>query len=96
MAASATTSKMKKVATICQKQTVFQAPNAVLSVLMWGVNHTMGELDCVPAQPLIMASDFKAFSKASIHNSGYNECGAGLRAGLKKRKRAVFTYALGL
>jgi hypothetical protein len=59
--------------------------DAVLSVLMWGVNHTMGELDCVPAQPLIMASDFKAFSKASIHNSGYNECGAGLLAGPRRR-----------
>ena len=79
MATAAAKCKLKKVTVISQKQKVFHAPNPVLSVLMWGVNHNMAELECVAPQPLVLANDFKAFSKTSIHNSAYNECGRGTR-----------------
>jgi hypothetical protein len=73
MAASAATSKMKKVAAISQKQAVFQAADPVLAVLGWGVAHAAAELAAVPQPPLVLGADFKAFAKTSIHNQGFND-----------------------
>lgn len=66
-------SKVKKVNALHQKQKVFRQSDPILAVLMWGINHTMNELVFVPEQPLIMDGDFKASSKISVSNHGYND-----------------------
>eukprot|EP00911_Craspedida_sp_UC1_P000626 UC1_evm1s480 len=66
-------SKLKKVHAISQKTQVLRQSQSdpLLSVLMWGVNHMANELLYVPEQPLILASDFKASSKISVHTNHY-------------------------
>lgn len=67
-----TTIKHKKVKATKQRSSVFQGPNPVISVTMWGVKHMMNELEAVPYQAVIMKEDFKACSKVSIHNHLFN------------------------
>lgn len=64
--------KVKKVTSLSQSQKVYRAPNPVIAVVTWGVNHSMREMAFVAPQPLIMDADFKAFAKIAVHNHGYN------------------------
>jgi len=64
--------KQKKVKQVPQRQKVFRAPNPVISCAIWGLHHTMRELDTVDAQPVVLPHDFKAYSKVSIDNHSYN------------------------
>eukprot|EP00037_Helgoeca_nana_P016928 m.159655 g.159655 ORF g.159655 m.159655 type:complete len:351 (+) comp23755_c0_seq1:137-1189(+) len=66
------TVKQKRVRQVPQRQKVFRAPNPVISCAIWGLHHTMRELDTVDAQPVILPHDFKAYSKVSIDNHSYN------------------------
>ncbi|XP_065897361.1 phosphatidylinositol 5-phosphate 4-kinase type-2 alpha-like [Dysidea avara] len=57
-----------------QKKRVFRSSDPVISVFMWGVNHTVNELvrhagDTV----LLLPDDFKAFSKIRVENQYYNK-----------------------
>lgn len=56
---------------LAKKKTAFKEP--LLSVLMWGVNHTIGQLDHVPPPGLLMPDDFKAYSKVKIDNHYFNK-----------------------
>ncbi|VDL85778.1 unnamed protein product [Nippostrongylus brasiliensis] len=55
------------------KWKLFRAKEPLLSVFMWGVNHTIGQLDHVPPPGLLMPDDFKAYSKVKIDNHYFNK-----------------------
>ncbi|KAK6043572.1 1-phosphatidylinositol-4-phosphate 5-kinase [Cooperia oncophora] len=40
---------------------------------MWGVNHTIGQLEHVPPPGLLMPDDFKAYAKVKIDNHYFNK-----------------------
>ncbi|KAK3515301.1 hypothetical protein QTP70_013472 [Hemibagrus guttatus] len=68
MAASlASKTKTKKKHFVAQKVKLFRASDPLLSVLMWGVNHSINELSHVQIPIMLMPDDFKAYSK--IKNS---------------------------
>lgn len=56
-----------------QKAKVFRANEPLLSVFMYGINHTIHELTHVNIPVMLMPEDFKAYSKVKIENYFYNE-----------------------
>jgi len=82
--------KQKKVKAATQKQKVFRGPNPIISVTMWGVKHMMTELEAVQGQPVVMKEDFKAFSKVSIHNQGFNSMALPTKFQIKEYCPLVF------
>ncbi|XP_018430006.1 PREDICTED: phosphatidylinositol 5-phosphate 4-kinase type-2 beta-like [Nanorana parkeri] len=69
---SASKTKTKKKHFVCQKVKLFRASEPLLSVLMWGVNHTINELSNVPVPVMLMPDDFKAYSKIKLDNHLFN------------------------
>ncbi|EHH24733.1 Phosphatidylinositol-5-phosphate 4-kinase type-2 beta [Macaca mulatta] len=65
--------KTKKKHFVCQKVKLFRASEPILSVLMWGVNHTINELSNVPVPVMLMPDDFKAYSKIKVDNHLFNK-----------------------
>uniref|UniRef100_A0A8C6WHY2 1-phosphatidylinositol-5-phosphate 4-kinase n=1 Tax=Neogobius melanostomus TaxID=47308 RepID=A0A8C6WHY2_9GOBI len=63
----------EKEAFIGQKVKLFRASEPILSVLMWGVNHTINELGNVPVPVMLMPDDFKAYSKIKVDNHLFNK-----------------------
>ncbi|XP_061444904.1 phosphatidylinositol 5-phosphate 4-kinase type-2 beta isoform X1 [Rhineura floridana] len=72
-ALSASKTKTKKKHFVCQKVKLFRASEPLLSVLMWGVNHTINELSNVPIPVMLMPDDFKAYSKIKVDNHLFNK-----------------------
>uniref|UniRef100_A0A8C4EZV7 1-phosphatidylinositol-5-phosphate 4-kinase n=1 Tax=Dicentrarchus labrax TaxID=13489 RepID=A0A8C4EZV7_DICLA len=70
---SASKTKTKKKHFIGQKVKLFRASEPILSVLMWGVNHTVNELSNVPVPVMLMPDDFKAYSKIKVDNHLFNK-----------------------
>uniref|UniRef100_A0A8C4TK13 1-phosphatidylinositol-5-phosphate 4-kinase n=1 Tax=Erpetoichthys calabaricus TaxID=27687 RepID=A0A8C4TK13_ERPCA len=70
---SASKTKTKKKHFIGQKVKLFRASEPILSVLMWGVNHTINELSNVPVPVMLMPDDFKAYSKIKVDNHLFNK-----------------------
>nr|XP_020448694.1 phosphatidylinositol 5-phosphate 4-kinase type-2 gamma-like [Monopterus albus] len=60
--------KTKKKHFVQQKVEVFRGSDRVLSVLMWGVNHTIGDLSQVPVPVMLLPDDFKASTKIKVCN----------------------------
>ncbi|XP_022255526.1 phosphatidylinositol 5-phosphate 4-kinase type-2 alpha-like [Limulus polyphemus] len=56
-----------------QKTKIFRANEPILSVLMWGVNHSILELNHVSIPVMLMPEDFKAFSKIKVDNHHFNK-----------------------
>uniref|UniRef100_A0A183CAX0 PIPK domain-containing protein n=1 Tax=Globodera pallida TaxID=36090 RepID=A0A183CAX0_GLOPA len=50
------------------KWKLFRAKEPLISVFMWGVNHSIGELMHVPPPALLLPDDFKAYSKEYCPN----------------------------
>lgn len=73
VAGSASKTKTKKKHFVCQKVKLFRASEPLLSVLMWGVNHTINELSNVPVPVMLMPDDFKAYSKIKVDNHLFNK-----------------------
>ncbi|XP_062895348.1 phosphatidylinositol 5-phosphate 4-kinase type-2 beta-like isoform X1 [Mobula hypostoma] len=71
--ASASKTKTKKKHFVAQKVKLFRASEPLLSVLMWGVNHTINELSHVQIPVMLMPDDFKAFSKIKVDNHLFNK-----------------------
>ncbi|KAK7915438.1 hypothetical protein WMY93_011199 [Mugilogobius chulae] len=65
--------KTKKKHFVQQKVEVFRASDPVLSVLMWGVNHSMTDLCHVPAPVMLLPDDFKANTKIKVTNHFFNK-----------------------
>uniref|UniRef100_A0AC35U1F0 PIPK domain-containing protein n=1 Tax=Rhabditophanes sp. KR3021 TaxID=114890 RepID=A0AC35U1F0_9BILA len=55
------------------KLKLFRSNEPILSVFMWGINHTINELMHIPPPGLLMPDDFKASSKIKVDNHAYNK-----------------------
>lgn len=56
-----------------QKVKLFRASEPLLSVFMWGVNHTINELSHVTVPVMLMPDDFKAYTKIKVDNHLFNK-----------------------
>ncbi|XP_015918299.1 phosphatidylinositol 5-phosphate 4-kinase type-2 alpha [Parasteatoda tepidariorum] len=56
-----------------QKAKLFRANEPLISVLMWGVNHTINELTHVNVPVMLLPDEFKAFSKIKVDNHHFNK-----------------------
>ncbi|GFR04744.1 phosphatidylinositol 5-phosphate 4-kinase type-2 alpha [Trichonephila clavata] len=56
-----------------QKAKLFRANEPLVSVFMWGVNHTINELTHVNVPVMLLPDDFKAFSKIKIDYHHFNK-----------------------
>ncbi|CAG0899210.1 unnamed protein product [Cyprideis torosa] len=56
-----------------QRVKLFRANETVLSVFMWGVNHTVLGLNHVSAPVMLLPDDFKSYSKVKVDNHLYNK-----------------------
>ncbi|XP_015226041.1 PREDICTED: phosphatidylinositol 5-phosphate 4-kinase type-2 gamma-like [Cyprinodon variegatus] len=65
--------KTKKKHFVQQKVKVFRASDPVLSVLMWGVNHSINDLNQVPVPVMLLPDDFKASTKIKVINHCFNK-----------------------
>lgn len=71
-------SKNRKIRTghkkiLVPKWKLFRAKEPLISVFMWGINHTIGELMHVPPPALLIPDDFKAYSKVKVSNHCFNK-----------------------
>ncbi len=60
------TTKTKRFKVKHPKRKLFRASEPLLSVFMWGVNHTVRELQHVDIPVMLMPDDFRAFSKIKV------------------------------
>lgn len=65
--------KQLKMKTVQQKVKLFRANEPLMSVFMWGINHTINELSHIPVPVMLMPDDFKAFTKAKKDNHLFNK-----------------------
>lgn len=73
MSSHAKMKKKKKFRVMSQKVKVFRSKNPLLSVLMWGVSHSINELSHVNNPAMLMPDDFKAFTKLRVDNHLFNK-----------------------
>lgn len=64
--------KTKKKHFVQQKVKVFRASDPVLSIFMWGVNHSINDLNQVPVPVMLLPDDFKANTKIKVNNHLFN------------------------
>ena len=67
------TTKTKRFKVKHPKRKLFRASDPLLSVLMWGVNHSVQELQHVHAPVMLMPDDFRSFSKVKVDNNAFNK-----------------------
>ncbi|XP_061584570.1 phosphatidylinositol 5-phosphate 4-kinase type-2 gamma-like [Cololabis saira] len=65
--------KTKKKHFVQQKVEVFRASDPALSVLMWGVTHSINDLGQVPVPVMLLPDDFKASTKIKVINHLFNK-----------------------
>ncbi|XP_028832705.1 phosphatidylinositol 5-phosphate 4-kinase type-2 alpha isoform X1 [Denticeps clupeoides] len=73
VASIASKTKTKKKHFVAQKVKLFRASDPLLSVLMWGVNHSINELSHIQIPIMLMPDDFKANSKIKVDNHLFNK-----------------------
>uniref|UniRef100_T1GP07 1-phosphatidylinositol-5-phosphate 4-kinase n=1 Tax=Megaselia scalaris TaxID=36166 RepID=T1GP07_MEGSC len=56
-----------------QKQKLFRANEPILSVFMWGINHTINELSHVNIPVMLLPDDFRANTKIKVDNHLFNK-----------------------
>lgn len=56
-----------------QKAKLFRANEPLISVFMWGINHTINELTHVNVPVMLLPDDFKAFTKTKVDNHHFNK-----------------------
>uniref|UniRef100_A0A8C9WAC5 Phosphatidylinositol 5-phosphate 4-kinase type-2 gamma n=1 Tax=Scleropages formosus TaxID=113540 RepID=A0A8C9WAC5_SCLFO len=66
-------SHTKKKHFVQQKVKVLRASDPVISVFMWGVNHSIGDLNQVPVPVMLLPDDFKANTKIKVTNHLFNK-----------------------
>ncbi|KAI2644752.1 Phosphatidylinositol 5-phosphate 4-kinase type-2 gamma [Labeo rohita] len=67
--------KSKKKHFVHQKVEVFWASDPILTVFMWGINHTINDLFQVPMPVMLLPDDFKANIKMKVNNHLFNKYG---------------------
>jgi len=65
--------KTKKFKVKHPKTKVFRSNDPLLSVFMWGINHTVRELQHIHVPVMLMPDDFRSFSKIKINNHAFNK-----------------------
>lgn len=65
--------KKKHIRVKHQKVKLFRANEPILSVFMWGVNHTINELSHVTIPVMLLPDDFRAYSKLKVDNHLFNK-----------------------
>lgn len=65
--------KQLKLKAVPQKTKLFRANEPLLSVFMWGINHTINNLNHVNIPVMLMPDDFKAFSKVHVDYHKFNK-----------------------
>ncbi|XP_071946658.1 phosphatidylinositol 5-phosphate 4-kinase type-2 alpha-like [Antedon mediterranea] len=65
--------KKKHIKAVSQKVKLFRASDPLLSVLMWGINHSINELNHINIPVMLMSDDFKAYSKVKVDNHLFNK-----------------------
>ncbi|XP_076471894.1 phosphatidylinositol 5-phosphate 4-kinase type-2 alpha-like [Babylonia areolata] len=65
--------KQLKLKAVAPKQKLFRANEPLLSVFMWGINHTVSELNRVNMHVMLMPDDFKSYSKIKVDNHMFNK-----------------------
>ncbi|XP_050669882.1 phosphatidylinositol 5-phosphate 4-kinase type-2 alpha isoform X2 [Leptidea sinapis] len=65
--------KKKHIRVKHQKVKLFRANEPLLSVFMWGVNHTINELSHVTIPVMLLPDDFRAYSKLKVDNHLFNK-----------------------
>lgn len=75
MASAGVAAKLKKkhVRVKHQKVKLFRANEPLLSVFMWGVNHSINELAHINIPVMLMPDDFRAHSKVRVDNHLFNK-----------------------
>ncbi|XP_068716502.1 phosphatidylinositol 5-phosphate 4-kinase type-2 alpha-like isoform X2 [Montipora capricornis] len=73
MSSHAKTKKKKNFRVMSQKVKVFRSKDPLLSVLMWGVSHSINELSHVNNPAMLMPDDFKAYAKLRVDNHLFNK-----------------------
>ncbi|KAF5892140.1 phosphatidylinositol 5-phosphate 4-kinase type-2 alpha-like isoform X2 [Clarias magur] len=71
--AIASKTKTKKKHFMPQKKKLFRSSDPLLSVLMWGVNHSINNLSHIQIPVMLMPDDFKANSKIKVDNHLFNK-----------------------
>ena len=62
------TTKTKKFRVKHPKRKLYRSSEPLLSVFMWGINHTVRELSHISIPVMLMPDDFRAYSKIKIDN----------------------------
>lgn len=70
---SVATKQKKKLKAVQPKLRLFRSKDPLLSVLMWGVNHSINELNHINVPVMLMPDDFKAHSKLRVDNHLFNK-----------------------
>jgi len=65
--------KKKRIRVKHQKVKLFRANEPILSVFMWGINHTIKELVHINIPVMLMPNDFKAYTKVKVDNHLFNK-----------------------
>ena len=68
-----TTSKTKNFKVKHPKRKIYRASEPLLSVFMWGINHTVRELSHISIPVMLMPDDFRAFTKIKVDNFAFNK-----------------------
>ena len=74
------------------KRKLMKCNDPLLSVFMWGVNHTVRELQHIHVPVMLMPDDFRSFSKITIKNHGYNKENLPSNFKVKEYCPLVFRY----
>ena len=67
------TTKTKKFRGKHPKRKLYRSSEPLLSVFMWGINHTVRELSHISIPVMLMPDDFRAYSKIKIDNHAFNK-----------------------
>ena len=67
------TTKTKKFRVKHPKRKLYRSSEPLLSVFMWGINHTVRELSHISIPVMLMPDDFRAFSKIKVDNHAFNK-----------------------
>lgn len=67
------TTKTKKFRVKHPKRKLYRSSEPLLSVFMWGINHTVRELSHVSIPVMLMPDDFRAYSKIKVDNHAFNK-----------------------
>jgi len=67
------TTKTKRFKVKHPKRKLYRSSEPLLSVFMWGINHTVRELAHVSIPVMLMPDDFRAYSKIKIDNHTFNK-----------------------